>query len=460
MSASFAVTAEDIICTVTPCRNGSGPLWCSGTPTIVRHGDTVFASVPETSSDIAPLCNTRWQLFSREDDASWVRLAADSTFREREPCPLLRFPDGRILLSTNPALRPSGNTRPDGSRCWFCDMQLLEFHADDPAAPPEVITPAWDHAYHFTEHSYRGLAVDAAANELLIVKSQGYDTLPWTYRGAWGHWSRRGVYHFPLRGCYQRVALRNRAAYILAVSDIVEPNIAWRDFKKRVTHRDWDFDFRQVYFTWTPDIVTTDFSPTLTLASRDDTAGHTMVQDLWIGDDGDAHVLYSERNIMYTFFRDAYFRDTPLISSLQYCRIRHGQVIDRRIVCSAVEDITHRVIAENPLHSRSGPWRSAAPVGSAAFHADSDGTLYALYYLSAPDPSQSGLHITAILPDTDHRPVRIDLSEPLQSFVTASERTGTDPGCVIDIFGTAPSAPDASGPSPSTAVRYAQVTIG
>ncbi|MGQ9904728.1 MAG: hypothetical protein ACUVRU_10510, partial [Anaerolineae bacterium] len=106
-----------------------------------------------------------------------------------------------------------------------------------------------------------------------------------------GAWTRSGMIRFPLRACYPQVALVNRAAYVMAVSDIVEPNVEWRAHKKRITGNDWDYDFRQLYFTWSPDIVTTPFSPILTVASVDETCGHIRNLDLWIGPDGDAHLL-------------------------------------------------------------------------------------------------------------------------------------------------------------------------
>ena len=107
------------------------------------------------------------------------------------------------------------------------------------------------------------------------------------------------------------MALRNKAAYILAVSDIMEPNTAWHDYKYQVTQRHWDYDFRQLYFTWTPDITAVPFSPTLTIASRDDTDGHTFPQDLYLAPDGTAHILYSDTTTKYPYFRDRFFPDAP-----------------------------------------------------------------------------------------------------------------------------------------------------
>ena len=45
--------------------------------------------------------------------------------------------------------------------------------------------------------------------------------------------SRTG--RLPIRACYPQVALRDRAAHVLAIGDIVEPNEAWRAHKKEAT---------------------------------------------------------------------------------------------------------------------------------------------------------------------------------------------------------------------------------
>ena len=84
MTMTFEPVAEEMICTYEPANNGAGPLWCHGSPTIVRDGNRVFATVPETGKDARPLCNTRWQLFCREDGASWQRIAVQDDFCERE----------------------------------------------------------------------------------------------------------------------------------------------------------------------------------------------------------------------------------------------------------------------------------------------------------------------------------------------------------------------------------------
>ena len=49
------------------------------------------------------------------------------------------------------------------------------------------------------------------------------------------------------------VGARNRAVHFVGVSDVLEPNPAWRKFKRELTGQQWDYDFRRLFYTWTPD---------------------------------------------------------------------------------------------------------------------------------------------------------------------------------------------------------------
>src|SRR4029077_12910560 len=60
-----AVEVEEDIYTYTNAQNGAGPMWCSGSTTLVRVGDRLFASGLETVPDAKPLNNCRWILFTR-----------------------------------------------------------------------------------------------------------------------------------------------------------------------------------------------------------------------------------------------------------------------------------------------------------------------------------------------------------------------------------------------------------
>ena len=77
----------------------------------------------------------------------------------------------------------------------------------------------------------------------------------------------------PIRICYPNVALHNRAVHFCGVSDIVEPNPDWRAFKRELTGREWDYDFRRLFYTWTPDLTRFAFRDWIEIASREETCG-------------------------------------------------------------------------------------------------------------------------------------------------------------------------------------------
>ena len=76
-------------------------MWCSGSTTLVRAGDRLFASGLETVPDAKPRNNCRWILFTRES-YGWTRMRVDADGRTREPSPLAAFRDGRVFVSVNP----------------------------------------------------------------------------------------------------------------------------------------------------------------------------------------------------------------------------------------------------------------------------------------------------------------------------------------------------------------------
>ena len=214
-------------------------------------------------------------------------------------------------------------------------------------------------------------------------------------------------------------------------------------FKKKITGRDWDFDFRQIYFTYTPDITKTDFSPILTVASRDETAGLLRNQDMWVGPDGDAHLVYTDQNIWHTFMRDQFFPDMLITISLRYCRVHEGKVIKRRTLVEYIEDSGNQTDSQG---------HGLLPT-SAAFHATEAGNPYLLYHVTCKDSSgaeAAGNYVLSLLPQTDAGPAKLNLKHPFSSFFTASERLGTAPSCTIDLYGP--------GPEPNT-MRYAQIEI-
>ena len=97
------VEVEEDVYSYEPANNGAGPMWCFGSTCLVRTADGLFASGLETLPDAKPLNNCRWLLFRRTTEG-WQQLHQDPSGRTREPCPLVAFQDGRLLLSANPTL--------------------------------------------------------------------------------------------------------------------------------------------------------------------------------------------------------------------------------------------------------------------------------------------------------------------------------------------------------------------
>jgi len=404
--------------------NGSGPMWCSGSTCLVRIGETVYASGIEKLVDFQPLNNCRWLLFARGGNG-WSREQADPRGRTREPSPLAGFPDGSLFLSANPTLAPpeatAGAARPE----------ILRWNAGQLTTTPETLHPEWDGSPSFTEHSYRSFAADGPNHELILFQNVGYTHAEWSFRDADGKWSAgRLAWPFgaeydrpqPIRTCYPNVALRNRAVYFCGVSDIQEPYQAWRKYKKELTGRDWDYDFRRLFFTWCEDIRTGRFHDWVEIASRDKTAGWIMPGDLWIAPDGRVHILWVER-ALDTRLREKFFPDARQSQSLNYAVIRNGEVVLRRTL----------------VHAEEG---GAALVASAArFHALPDSRLLVFYYVSGRAEDGTAVaenRLTQVLPAEELPPpsIRVPLDPPFTSFFTATTRGGTLPSPLLDLLGT------------------------
>ena len=271
------VEIEEEVYRFTPANNGAGPMWCGGSTCVVRDGERVFASGLETLSEAKPLNNVRWLLFEREGQR-WNLLLADPTGRTREPSPLAILPGAHLLLSANPTL----NSDP-GAYAGPAEPQILQFDLAEMRAPFQLLRPAWSGKPRFTEHSYRSFAADGPNRELLLLQNIDYTHAEWTFRDRHGDWSANGQLKWPMddrperpqpiRICYPNVALQNRAAYFCGVSDIIEPNPAWRAYKRELTGREWDYDFRRLFFTWSPDLARENFRPWIEIASRESTCG-------------------------------------------------------------------------------------------------------------------------------------------------------------------------------------------
>ncbi len=421
MKYQIRTIAEEKITTVEEAGDSPGPLWNYGSPTITRFGNRVYASVSEIHKNSLSLCNMKWRLFSRDLTSGWEEICRGDKFNEREPCPIGIKSDGNILLSINPCIKTRRQLS-DGRTAHYCQPKLLVI--DVRGNNKYEIVPEWDDEdYGFTEHSYRGLSIDSHDDSVLLLNILGYGGYAWSYLDSMGIWRNNGFIRYPVRSAYPQVALQNKMAVVVSVSDIFEPNLDWRAYKREILKKDWDYDFRQLFFTYTPDITQTDFSAPLTIASVDETAGHIRNMDLWIAENGDVHVLYIIRNIWRNCIKDKYFPDTPITVSLKHCIINNGKVRRRRTLFECSE-----IIGEKEFL-----WKGIL-INYAAFHVTALGELFVIMHLKSRE--LSGNYIFRLSESISPELQKIELVFPIEAFFLASPRLGTVPSDTIDLFGT------------------------
>jgi len=417
------VEVEEEVYAYQPADNGAGPMWCHGNTCIVRLGRDVLASGIETLPGYVPLNNVRWMLLKRAD-GGWKRVRDGRDTHEREPCPLVCFADGRVFLSTNP-----NSSKPD-EYDGPAQPRVLQFDALDPAAAIKTLIPKWNRKIAFHSHTYRSFAADPARREFVLFYNTAYDKTYWTFRDSQGRWAAQGELDFPwgaeydkpqpVRICYPTVQLTNRAVHFCGVSDIVEPYEPWRKYKKEITGRKWDYDFRRLFYTWSDDITSGKFHPWVEIASRDKTAGRISACDLWCGPDGRVHALWFERAIDERL-RKKFFPDAKQSLALNYAILRDGKVLLRKA-----------------LHKWDEGDPGEAP-GRGRFHVAPGGRLFVIYYVSGRNDAGRPVAENRILEiardGSPGDPVKAPLARPLSFFFTAGPRGGSAPSEIIDLYG-------------------------
>jgi hypothetical protein len=429
-AAGPIVEVEEPVVKCVRANNGAGPMWCYGSTLVARDGNDVFVSVMETGKDVPPLNNTRWQLWHRTDQAGWKLEQHEKEYRQREPCPISLFPGGPVFLSVNPS------NRPPGTKYGPCHPLVMQFDAARLAAEPIAMVPAWSPGFFFTDHSYRGFAADGSNRELLLlnIHSKLSDQYV-SWRDKSGKWHARGVIRFPIRACYPQVALRNRAAYVMAIGDIVEPNEEWRKLKYEHLKSGWDYVFRRLFYTWTPDIAGAPFGEPIEVDTVEATAGSISNQDTYVEASGEVHLLYVKRPYSYDFIRDKYFPGKPMTTHLVHAVVKDGVVVGRQ------------VLAETP------PKGAGIEPGWARFHAIANGDLYVVMAGTRMGGKTNTLgNFVGRITSMDKPPqfVPLALKQPFGCFCTNTTRGGSKPSDILDIFGTM---------SDGLTMRYARVRL-
>ncbi|MCL4180710.1 MAG: hypothetical protein KJ072_23555 [Verrucomicrobia bacterium] len=439
-SLRAVVELEEEVYRYVPADNGAGPLWCAGSTCLVRDGDRVFATGLETIPSAKPLNNVRWLLFERQAHR-WNLVLADPNGRTREPSPLAIFPGAHLLLSVNPTLNPN----PD-AYAGPAQPQILQFKLSDLRAPFHTWLPEWSGTPQFTEHSYRSFAADGPNQECLLLQNVGYTHAEWAFRDRSGNWSAQGQLHWPvdpthekpqpIRICYPNVALHNRAAYFCGVSDIIEPNPAWRAYKKELTGREWDYDFRRLFFTWSPNLTREPFQPWIEIASRDQTCGGVSPGDLWVAPDQAVHILWTERALDERL-REKFFPEARQTHQLNYAILRDGQLLHRRTL----------------IEAREG--ESSAIPAAPRFHITPDNRLFVICYVSGAAPDGTPLSENRLFElGKDGEPAAAQIlpfKQPFTSCFTATPRAGSKPSEFLDLLGTQANRPNT--------ISYARVRL-
>jgi hypothetical protein len=460
---SIRCEVEETIAAFEMPNNNTFPLWSYGAPTIVRQGEDVYATIPEVSKDVPPMCNTRLQLFRKQGESGWQRIFANPIFDQREPCPIARLGDGSILVSINPAVTPFRSNAAGSEVMWYCEPYLLRFPEDEPFA--EVLKPQWDTDWPFTDHSYRGLATDPSEQSLLVMNIEGYQWKPgpqgryhWAFRDGAGRWANQGLLEFPLRCCYPCISLKDRRVNVVAISDTDEPNSEWMEYKRDFAGIPYDFDFRKLYFAWADDIEQGGFHEPVLIESVDQTAGHIKHFDLYVDADNVAHILYLVRNFRQPFMRDRFFPGQTLTATLKTVRVKDGVVQSEHVLAHSTEDLQGSLWSYGPppeARNTTESFQTNVPVPlHAAYHAAPDGRLYVVYALGGVDETGSDLAQNYLVEITNGQPpvpLRIEMDDPLKIFYTAAARIGSTPSDSIDLFGTGKRHPDQ--------IRYARIQV-
>ena len=421
------VVSEEVVTRTTPANNGAGPLWCYGSPLVVRIGDEVYVATIETGKGVPLLCNTRWQVWRRQQ-RQWQLLQQESEYRQREPCPLVVLKQERLFLSANPS------TQPPGTKYGPCRPTVFAIDVSASGKKSIVELPAWEGTPNFTDHSYRGIAADGPRGELLLLNIDASTSEQFvSFRDQTGKWHARGKIRFPIRSAYPQVALRNERAYVMAIGDIREPVAAWRKLKYEKLKRDWDYVFRRLFFSYTDNVASQRFVEPIEIDSVEATGGHITNLDMHVDSDGTAHVLYLKRPHLHSFIRDTYFPGEPMTTTLQYAVIRNGRVSQQRALASTPTD----GVGFEP--------------GYARFHVAPQDRLNVV--MSGSSMEQGGANrwknlLLGIRPASEA--IEIPLQHPFRTFFTASPRGGSSPSDTLDLYGIADDGPN---------LRYAEVRL-
>ena len=422
--------ADETFTHTTPSTAGS--MWCVGAPIIVRENGIVWASVSMTDPGVPAYCNTHWELWRRQPNKAWEKIRQGPAASEREPCPLFLLNPKSLVISIQPSILFK-QVQSGGEQAWYCRPEMISFNPQDiDDDQVNVLSPTFPPNTVFSQHSYRSLAVDAAKGEVICLVMDRNDDYRPTWRDAAGWWHPMSKLNFPIRSCYPNMVLKDRASYAFAVGDIIEFNPAWQAEKSRMLNRKWDYAFRRIFFTWTPDVAAESFREPIEIDSVDETAGWMLNMDMLVDAQGRAHLLWFRRNIQFDFMRDKFFPGQPITDNIMHAVVENGRVVAREALVTRDAEREGRAGAEFSWKFCSG-----------RLHQLADGRLIAIFCRDVAGPSgrmERALFVQE-LDGAGHSTataVRVQLSReaPENWFFTNTTRGGSAPSNDIDLLGS------------------------
>ncbi|HPC29788.1 MAG TPA: hypothetical protein PLI50_06175 [bacterium] len=412
----------------TNCGNGADPLWCMGSSCIAADNDRIFVSGWDTIPGIPLLNCARWTLFQKK--ARGWEIVRQDTEKTREPSPICVLEDGKLFLSANAFM-----LEPEAIK-GVCLPMVYQFESPDYSKQAKKIIPHFSEPVVFNEHSYRNFSADRENSELLLFHNRDYDRAYWSLMDKDGrciscdklYWPWGYDYPVPhrIRLCYSNIQLKNRAAYVFGTSDIPEPNPEWRKYKREITGRMWDFDFRRVFFSFTPDITKEPFTYWVEISGREKTAGNAWNCDLFVDDNGITHVLWTEKSCDERL-KQKFFPDEPLIYSLKYARLKKQKILDQKEIFSFQEgtDFPSGIEKMNLCRGK--------------FHITENGKIFIFGLISGIDNNKKTIAENWLIEIDSTGNIKskeiVNFQEPFTFIHNAGMRNGTKPSDTLHIYG-------------------------
>ena len=435
------VLREDLIDPSVPLfGNGSGPSWNFASPMVVRQDDQVWFSLSRPVERVPPYANTIWQVYRRTGEG-WEVILESPGPMDREPCPLVGLNAYTLAVFANPKVS-FNRFRPENSAIlWNSRPQLLAFPSAMETPETFLIEPVFSGDPVLREHTYRAIAVNPANSEVFVmVQDPDSELYHPSYLDPIGQWHALPAFSFPKRGLYANAQMRDGRVHLAAVSDIQEPVPEWRAAKFRKFDRHWDYAYRNLYYTWSPNVLEGGFGEPLVVDSIEERPGHIRNLDLLVDAGGTAHLLYLKKSFQYGFLRDEFFPDEPMRVVIGYAQIKEGAI---QIRTDLIEGLME---PDEPSSGMEGEltW--------ARLHQLLDGTIVMIYTERVAGRNRTGL--LSIGPDgLPGDQVEIDLQHPMGSvFFTNTERGGSLPSNRIDLL-------EMTWEKTHHEVRYAEIEV-